>query len=311
MPTAVCAECGLEAVGPALMEDEAFLCCDCDVELLAYSAEERADPQTAGLLRGHRASTTPSTAASLVSVTFAPDGSRPLALLSDPEESIFAGVGTRLWPAAEPLARYLLSDLASVVEAGLQLSVIELGAGVGAVGLWLWKALLGCLRLCLTDVPRLCPLMQMNADKVMQATLEEAGTDEAAQKQVQEVSVRPLRWGLPEDLAVFAGERWDFLVGSDICYSEEKVIPLMDTVAQLRPRLGAVFCLSLDDLRKDGARALAHMCGEASWIWQELTREHASDDAEVMLVRIAPPSTKCEWPPSLTPAAHSFPCSKE
>lgn len=286
MPLGRCSECGLEgALGPGLQEGEAFLCCDCDVELHAYSHEERLDPVSAGLARGRRAGA--GAREGLRLEAFDAEGSgRPLQLLTDPDNAHFAGVGTVVWCSAAPLARAALELLRPVGRCPV--SVLELGAGCGAAGLWLWRECRPRLRLWLTDVPRLCHLLEANAE-VVRASAE--GSAEPAESTLQ---VAPLRWAVEEDLASFAGGSWDLVIGADVCYSAEKVSPLLGTIAALQPRLGALFCIASTGVQAPGAAALEEGCCEAGWTWEELRREEAvcpEGQVEVMVVRLWPPSS--------------------
>lgn len=295
MPRGTCAECGLrDVLGPGLAEDEAFLCCDCDIELNVYSRAERADPQKAGCQRGRRAAEQVTAASPLQAVIFDPGTSAdfscpagvlrsPLELLCDPSQDLFAGVGSKVWPAAVPLARQLaiLCGSTGARHRPPPRRVVEVGAGCGAVGLWLWQAYYPRLEVCLTDLPRFSQLLRINADRVW--SMAGHAPDKPA---VDAPLVRPLRWGLLDDLSAFAGEAWDLLIGSDVCYSREKVEPLMHTIAALEPRCGAVLALSMDNLRGPGAEALRERCEERKWMWQELGREEACDGKEVLVVLV-------------------------
>lgn len=105
------------------------------------------------------------------------------------------GIGFQLWPAATYLCRYLEAEMETELRAmgsetgspvlpslGKSLAdvdIIELGAGVGLLGLFL--ASLGCPCVAVTDLPEVLPILQRNLD--VNPELE------------GRVSVQPLTWG--------------------------------------------------------------------------------------------------------------------
>lgn len=134
-----------------------------------------------------------------------------------------------LWPAAKVLMRYLASlDDSEVVGR----SVLELGAGCGAVGMYLAKR--GCCPVVLTDVYRALPLLKRN---VKANTLP--------------CEVCPLPWGTP--LARLAPQirtrtPFDFVVASDCSYdfvSPDRPSPSLEgLLASAQHGSRALICVS-------------------------------------------------------------------
>jgi len=95
-------------------------------------------------------------------------------------------------------------------------SVIELGAGTGAVGLA--SALLGASSAILTDLPHLVHLLE---DNVSRNSLGISGCN---------VSVAPLPWGCdPKKL----NPPFDLILASDVVYQEQSIEPLIYSLRSL------------------------------------------------------------------------------
>ena len=128
------------------------------------------------------------------------------------------GIGFQLWPAAPFLCRFLeeqlvppapthddggggarLFELAKPIG---ELTCLELGAGVGLVGLFM--AGLGCKSACVTDLADVCPILQRNVD----ANPQLAG----------KVSVRPLAWGTDDWVSVTEESPPDLVLLADCVY---------------------------------------------------------------------------------------------
>lgn len=154
-------------------------------------------------------------------------GCHSLTLLTDPTnvwgrsetnmmETQWCNTGNRLWPAASALSTFL---------AGLEMpatsTVIELGAGLGAVGIVL--AMAGATRVLLTDQPQMLPLLVRNVEHQFGTVgWEHSGPPE----------VRALSWGMDTS---FDGlpDRYDFVVASDIIYDEDTFDALRATLEQV------------------------------------------------------------------------------
>lgn len=237
-----CADCSQETSG-VIGDDGVFRCCGCSFE----------------------AWTGPGTT-TLESSRFAGGGSlqalckdglygtevclcgRTLNVVSDPMRSVFAGTGTEPWPASLALLDYVTAEGAAVPQ-GCQ--VLELGAGCGVAGLWLARH--QGAQVCLTDLPRLCPLLRRNA--------EVNGLDCS-------VVVQPLRWGHLGDLAALRGRTVDLVIGADLCYHQARVAPLLDTISALRPQRAL---LSLPD-RSDSIASVKGCAKSRGWHWHEVSR---------------------------------------
>ena len=154
-------------------------------------------------------------------------GCHSLTLLTDPTnvwgrsetnsmQTLWCNTGNRLWPAATALSVFLLGLKMSVAS-----TVIELGAGLGAVGMVL--AMSGAKHVVLTDQPQMIPLLFRNVEHQFGAVgWEHSGSPE----------VRALSWGT--DVS-FAGlpNRYDFVVASDIIYDEETFDALRVTLERV------------------------------------------------------------------------------
>ena len=139
--------------------------------------------------------------------------------LADTASSAAGADGTyrRLWPAALRFAKWL-GDHPETVRGK---SVLELGAGTGAIGLVC--AALGATRVCITDVPG---ALQPIRDSVrLNPAL--GGS----------VSVAPCTWGLQShlDALLAAGERFDVVIGCEVVYKQEWAVlsALLETMDAL------------------------------------------------------------------------------
>lgn len=127
-------------------------------------------------------------------------------------------LGGKLWRAAPLLCRWLRDVAICVVGA----SVLELGAGTGACGLY--AAALGARRLLLTeggnDVSRLLPLLRANV-RANASLIGSCKTHVAA-----------LHWGC--DTSQLPSQKFDIVLGSDIAWGEEEAqTALCSTLAAL------------------------------------------------------------------------------
>lgn len=277
-------------------EGDPFLCCDCDSEMAAYSAKDRSDLKRASRermeqfvlcgqasgSRNARSSMLEAARAALQTTDFYADGDRESAarITTDKEQDFFAGMGSaEIGPCCAALARYMHDVVLPRDEENL--SLLELGAGCGSVGLWLWKKRHPELRVCLTDVPRLVPLLQLNCDLNFAAG---------------QVIARQLRWGVTADTVALAAEcsdaAWqggtprepfDFVVGADAAYNEDKSFPLMETLNYFKPKKAAYFAQAVHPEHevegRNAIEALKERAEEAGWHSEEV----ATLDTDVVL----------------------------
>lgn len=127
------------------------------------------------------------------------------------EEDRRAGTGGSVWPPTLVVATAVPRSLFEGRE------VLEVGSGLGLLGLLLARGEAPPARLVMTDTERAVPLLERNVAR--------AGPAAAAR-----VSVRPLRWG--DD----PGGRFDLVLGSDVLYSPQHYDALLRTVRAASPR---------------------------------------------------------------------------
>ena len=161
-----------------------------------------------------------------------PGGGKPriLTLQEDPTGK-FGGScssGTVLWPAAIALIEHLDAE---VEKSCLNCRVLELGAGCGAVGMFL-SLFKGC-EVWLTEAPEQLPLLARNASENSPDGLD--------------LQVAPLKWGDAAALEqLTAMGSFEMLVGSDVTYRPECLGELLSTAQQLLSPRGRFF-LSFQD----------------------------------------------------------------
>ena len=139
------------------------------------------------------------------------------------------GIAHQLWPAATHMCRYIDANLDSVFSAhgGVERTrVIELGAGIGLVGLYL--SVLGCSKVLLTDLPKAMDILQKNID---------------ANERASTAVCLPLSWGNVQEtevaLAALLGEGLDddefppLIVAADCVYWESLFELLVITLCKL------------------------------------------------------------------------------
>lgn len=166
-----------------------------------------------------------------------PSGGCEIVSVEDPNGLYGASTGGVVWPAAGALAEFLGGDAATLPDAGAtgqpHLRVVELGAGVGAVGIFLAKY--KGFEVTLTDVPMQIPLLERN----VAANFRQGGPRPA---------VAPLSWG---DAAEAEGlGAFDLVVGSAITYRPEFMAALMASATKLL-RPGGRFILAHNDRSDD------------------------------------------------------------
>mmetsp|Transcript_25524 Transcript_25524/g.64891 ORF Transcript_25524/g.64891 Transcript_25524/m.64891 type:complete len:364 (+) Transcript_25524:104-1195(+) len=134
----------------------------------------------------------------------------------------FPGVGsTRPWPASKRLTLYLAKHAHELLPSrGV---VIEVGAGACPLpGMWLARHT--DARVCLTDLPSLLPLIELNVEANF-------GDGRVATRSPEVV---PLRWGCRADLESDAlPRRADLVLAADVVYFASDVASLFGTLEAL------------------------------------------------------------------------------
>lgn len=179
---------------------------------------------------------------------------RETSVVEDPTGVYAVGAtGSVLWPAAisliEKLDKVMPQD-------SKDLRVVELGAGLGPVGIFLQRHR-GC-HVALTDVPESLPLLHRNVSENF--------------ANGREPEVLPLRWGDAPQLQVLtACGHYDLVVGSDITYRPEHIGELLHSASVLLRPGGSVH-FSLQDrpgehdalwAAAEGSRLRIVSCAEA------------------------------------------------
>jgi len=155
-------------------------------------------------------------------------------------------------PCCGPLAEYL----SKIIPQEGDVKLLEIGAGCGAPGIWIWKKRHPQVDVVLTDVHRLVPLLQLNCE---------------GNFAVDKMATKQLRWGVSADIAALKEEGFEFdvVVGADACYNEEKSYPLMETLVGLNPRQGVILAQSVHpEFKVEGENAIdaiMERAGEAGW----------------------------------------------
>eukprot|EP00931_Biecheleriopsis_adriatica_P066095 TRINITY_DN40509_c0_g1_i1.p1 TRINITY_DN40509_c0_g1~~TRINITY_DN40509_c0_g1_i1.p1 ORF type:complete len:394 (-),score=57.58 TRINITY_DN40509_c0_g1_i1:88-1131(-) len=150
------------------------------------------------------------------------DRSRELRIASDTLHQEFKSCGASLWLASRVLLNFLERDFFAGQADLRGLKLLELGAGCGLPGMGL--AQLGA-DVVLTDVPELCPLLDLNVALNFSST-----TDGNTPPRVA-----PLTWGNRSDLVnlVRSEQKFDFVIASDICYDKYSLGELFETLSLL------------------------------------------------------------------------------
>ncbi|KAI3700286.1 hypothetical protein L2E82_44908 [Cichorium intybus] len=143
---------------------------------------------------------------------------RCLSISQSPSSLGTPGVtGSVMWDSGIVLGKFL----ENAVETGLLVlqgkKVVELGAGCGLVGCI--AALLGC-QVILTDMPDRLRLLKKNVEDNLYGDVKGVAT------------VNELTWGDRPDPKLVQPLP-DFVIGSDVIYSEEAVTDLLDTLLEL------------------------------------------------------------------------------
>ncbi|CAM9326309.1 unnamed protein product, partial [Phaeothamnion confervicola] len=141
------------------------------------------------------------------------------------------GIAFQVWPAASLLCRFLDDQPEALGGKPLsQLKILELGAGVGLVGLHL--AARGACEVVLTDLPEVVPLLAANAMLNFSPDAETAVAGGDLRHRGGWISAAALTWGAPaawQDDVRFAN--CDVVVAADCVYWESLFVPLLDTLS--------------------------------------------------------------------------------
>ena len=127
------------------------------------------------------------------------------------------GIGGKLWDAALALVAHVGSTSGND-ECVHGKRVLELGSGVGAVGIG--ARLFGASRVVLTDIEDVVPLLEANIDL----------------NHVQDVTAVALDWFQDVPSAILE-ERFDLILASDVVYDPELHAPLLRTLGVLLDRV--------------------------------------------------------------------------
>ena len=170
-----------------------------------HAAEERRNPEASD--DGHRGP--------LTEFKIPVTGGEVITILSDVGSHFGGTCGSSLWAGSTALVAWL-GKQPQFNHLYFGRAVLELGAGLGLVGLALDK--MGAARVLLTDLPRQLPLLQHNR----LANLPARGA----------VGCCALSWGEPLPQSV-RDSSWDLVVAADVVYEREWVEPLAATIAAL------------------------------------------------------------------------------
>lgn len=192
--------------------------------------------------------------------------------------------GHYLWPAAELLAKYLLTK----ETAWQPVSVVELGAGcalASLAALQIWQGSLQCLVVTDHDpgtLERACD----NHEQTLQEVLDASPTEEELNANINNlvsipVSFECLDWGREKEQAEALDAireilqehttqnqiRFDLVIGSDLIYCLDVVEPLLTTAADLLAMTGgSVFVLTQSFVYDEATEAeIDRICVNLGW----------------------------------------------
>lgn len=164
------------------------------------------------------------------------------------------GIAHQLWPAATHLCRYIDTNLDSVFSAhgGVEgARVIELGAGVGLVGVYL--SALGCRRVILTDLQQAMEIIQTNIDANKTKTASSSST-----------LAMPLSWGNAAEA--------EAVVLALLCGGESAAAPESEEPPPLIVAADCVYWESLFELLADTLCLLCRRCQGARVLMSHVRR---------------------------------------
>jgi predicted nicotinamide N-methyase len=156
-----------------------------------------------------------------------------LTLVSDPRGVLVRGVGTGLWSSGEVLADYFLGH----PELSQGATCLELGAGIGAVGLTIASS--GARFVMLTDIERQLPLIRKNVETNF------PGSEVRVEAQALDWQVAEQRAGL----APWRGS-WTLIVASDVGYDPDMFEPFVQTLLAQASESTSIY-LALPDRQEE------------------------------------------------------------
>ena len=128
-------------------------------------------------------------------------------------------LGNSMWGASFELVKFIKQRQCFTG------SVVELGAGCGAVGLVMWSR---GAKVTLTDLEHTVPFMQMNIDRNAQPIAS------PGHAKLPQISALPLDWTVTADAqavrAANGGEPFDLVIGAEVSYDDELYAALIDTL---------------------------------------------------------------------------------
>ena len=130
-----------------------------------------------------------------------------------------AGTGGTVWTSALVMCRWQARHAERIEGA----DILELGSGTGAAGLQ--AAGLGARRVCLSDG---------GPEEILELLRRNVARNRHKLPRATAVDVVPLRWGRDEPPA----QKYDLVMGSDVCYQEEAREALCVTLSQVLRRSG-------------------------------------------------------------------------
>jgi predicted nicotinamide N-methyase len=178
-------------------------------------------------------------------------------------------VGGTLWMGAVVLVEWLTQHTDFKNQ-----RILELGAGLGSVGLSALRLCDGC-SLTTTDISSMIPLlahnMQLNSKRVHVVGGSKGGQDEA------EIVVAPLSWD--NNTHTLQHTQYDVIVGSEIIYYEPSYIKLVRMLQKYSHANTRIFLSSGD--RGDNCLHFLTLAGAHGFEWERLHKatgfEHAPD----------------------------------
>ena len=149
------------------------------------------------------------------------------------------GIAHQLWPAATHLCNYIDGNMQAVFEphGGVeQARVVELGAGIGLVGLYV--AALGCKRTILTDLPKAMDILNRNIEA-------------NAENGKGVIDCMPLSWGCSDEASLVVSALNEqtttfppLILAADCIYWECLFEVLVDSLCELLAIPGARVLMS-------------------------------------------------------------------
>ncbi|KAF0935420.1 hypothetical protein E2562_032675, partial [Oryza meyeriana var. granulata] len=137
-------------------------------------------------------------------------------------------LGTTVWDASMVFVKFLEKNSRKGRFCPSKLKgkrVIELGAGCGLAGLGM--ALLGC-DVVTTDQVEVLPLLMRNVER-NKSWISQANSDSGS---FGSITVAELDWGNKEHIRA-VNPPFDYIIGTDVVYSEHLLQPLMETIIAL------------------------------------------------------------------------------